>query len=198
MTVQGPRKEPATRRNVTQGGGCRVPAGLGRSCVGVQSCVRVGGASQACAIPLGSAVEVHLASQARGVPTQWHTPSPELWFGAVLPPDAASPAFFRIIKNQRGGGPLPQNPLPPSPDQSDHRGKKRNLQEGKSGQAIFGTPSFGSKTPSPPPPCSKEALPPAPHCALCIAGGFCRFDRLTGNFAYGSYRDPNLLSTVEV
>jgi Zn-dependent M16 (insulinase) family peptidase len=28
-------------------------------------------------------------------------------------------------------------------------------------------------------------------------GGFCRFDRLTGNFAYGSYRDPNLLSTVE-
>ena len=36
------------------------------------------------------------------------------------------PGFFRIIKNQGGG--LPQNPLPPSPDQSDHRGKKRNLQ----------------------------------------------------------------------
>ena len=36
--------------------------------------------------------------------------------------------FFRIIKNQGGGGPLPQNPLPPSPDQSDHSGKKRNLQ----------------------------------------------------------------------
>ena len=50
---------------------------------------------------------------------------------------------------------LPQNPLPPSPDQSDHSGEKRNLQLGKSGQAIFGTPSFGSKTPSPPPP-----LPP--------------------------------------
>ena len=33
--------------------------------------------------------------------------------------------FFRI-KNQGGG--LPQNPLPPSPDQSDHSGKKRNLQ----------------------------------------------------------------------
>ena len=70
--------------------------------------------------------------------------------------------FFRIIKNQGGGVPLPQNPLPPSPDQSDHRGKKRNLQSGKSGQAIFGTPSFGSKPPSPlpppPPPRSKEAL----------------------------------------
>ena len=52
----------------------------------------------------------------------------------------------------RGGGGLPQNPLPPSPDQSDHRGKKRNLQSGKSGQAIFGTQNFGSKTPSPPPP----------------------------------------------
>ena len=36
--------------------------------------------------------------------------------------------FFRIIKNQGGGGPLPQNPLPPSPDQSDHSAKKRNLQ----------------------------------------------------------------------
>ena len=71
--------------------------------------------------------------------------------------------FFRIIKNQGGGGPLPQNPLPPSPDQSDHRGKKRNLQKGKSGQAIFGTPNFVSKTPfPPPPPCSKEALPGPP------------------------------------
>ena len=61
--------------------------------------------------------------------------------------------FFRIIKSQGGGGgdPSPKTLSPPSPDQSDHRGKKRNLQLGKSGQAIFGTPSFGSKTPSPPP-----------------------------------------------
>ena len=36
--------------------------------------------------------------------------------------------FFRIIKNQGGGGALPQNPLPPYPDQSDHSGKKRSLQ----------------------------------------------------------------------
>ena len=70
--------------------------------------------------------------------------------------------FFTITKNKRGGG-LPQSPLPPSLDQSDHRGKKRNLQKVKSGQAIFGTPSFGSKTPSPLPPCcSKDVLPMGP------------------------------------
>ena len=40
-------------------------------------------------------------------------------------------------------------PPPPPPDQSDHRGKKRNLQQGKSGQAIFGTQFFGSQTPPP-------------------------------------------------
>ena len=69
------------------------------------------------------------------------------------PPPPNPQGFFRIIKNPTGGGdPSPKTPLPPSPDQSDHRGKKRNLQSGKSGQAIFGTPSFGSKTPSPPPP----------------------------------------------
>ena len=44
----------------------------------------------------------------------------------------------------RGGG----VPLPPSPpDQSDHRGKKRNLPLGESCQAIFGTQTFGSQTP---------------------------------------------------
>ena len=41
---------------------------------------------------------------------------------------AGGQGFFRIIKSQGGGGALPQNPLPPSPDQSDHSGKKRNLQ----------------------------------------------------------------------
>ena len=35
--------------------------------------------------------------------------------------------FFRIIKNQ-GGDPSPKTPSPPSPHQSDHRGRKRNLQ----------------------------------------------------------------------
>jgi Zn-dependent M16 (insulinase) family peptidase len=29
-------------------------------------------------------------------------------------------------------------------------------------------------------------------------GGFCRFDRLSGSFSYISYRDPNLLETLEV
>ena len=39
-----------------------------------------------------------------------------------------------------------------TPDQSDHRGKKRNLQWGNSCWAIFGTQTFGSQTPPPPPP----------------------------------------------
>ena len=72
--------------------------------------------------------------------------------------------FFRIIKNQ-GGGASPPNPLPLSPDQSDHRGKKRNLHLGNSGQAIFGTPSFGSKTPSPPPPPAQKKPCRAPRAS---------------------------------
>ena len=71
----------------------------------------------------------------------------------------------------KGGGPLPQNPLPPSPDQSDHSGKKRNLQQGKSGQAIFGTPSFGSKTPSPPPPPPLLKRSPGPQRQF--SSGYC-------------------------
>ena len=39
---------------------------------------------------------------------------------------------------------------PPPPGQSDHSGKKRNLQWGKSGWAIFGTQTFGSQPPPPP------------------------------------------------
>ena len=36
-------------------------------------------------------------------------------------------------------------------DQSDHRGKKRNLPLGKFGQAVLGTRSFASRLPPPPP-----------------------------------------------
>ena len=39
---------------------------------------------------------------------------------------------------------------PPPPDQSDHRGKKRNLPLGKSCRAIFCTQISGSQTPPPP------------------------------------------------
>ena len=46
---------------------------------------------------------------------------------------------------------------PPPLDQSDHRGKKRNLQEAKSGRAIFGLQPYGSQTP--PPPSSNASLP---------------------------------------
>ena len=72
----------------------------------------------------------------------------------VSPPPRAS--LFRIIK-----GRAPKPPCPPSPDQIDHRGKKRNLQQGTSGQAIFGAQSFGSQPP--PPLCSKECPAPTPH-----------------------------------
>ena len=51
------------------------------------------------------------------------------------------------VHRRRSEGPPPP-PGPPPPNQSDHRGKKRNLQLGKSGWAIFGTQTFGT-----PPPC---------------------------------------------
>ena len=41
---------------------------------------------------------------------------------------------------------------PPAPDQSDHRGKTRNVQESKSCWAIFGTLTFGFRPPPPPRP----------------------------------------------
>ena len=46
----------------------------------------------------------------------------------------------------RGGSPLDP---PPHPDQSDYRGKQRNLPLGKIWSAIFGTQSSGSQPPSP-------------------------------------------------
>ena len=85
-------------------------------------------------------------------------------------PDPVSQGFFRIIKNQGGGGPPPQPP--PPPDQSDHSGKKRNLQKGKSGQAIFGTPSFGSKAPSPPPPLPPPLLKRSPAVSPWVVLGW--------------------------
>ena len=47
-----------------------------------------------------------------------------------------------------------RRPPPPSPDQSDHRGKNEILQQGKSDRAIFGTQHFGSQSPPPPFPLS--------------------------------------------
>ena len=57
---------------------------------------------------------------------------------------------FGMITIRGGGGGSPPKPPPPQ-DQRDHRGKKRNLQLGKSDGAIFGTQTFGSLPPSPPP-----------------------------------------------
>ena len=54
---------------------------------------------------------------------------------------------FERLTTARGGGGLTPPPLDP---QSDHSGKKRNLQRGKSDQAIFGTRTFGSQTSLPP------------------------------------------------
>ena len=44
-----------------------------------------------------------------------------------------------------------KGPPHPPQDQSDHRGKQRHLQSGKSCRPIFGTQTFGSQTPPPPP-----------------------------------------------
>ena len=67
------------------------------------------------------------------------------------------------VHRRRRGGLSPPAP-PPPPDQSDHRGKKRNLQWGKHCRAIFGTQNFGSQTPIPPAsPSSNTSL----TCANC-------------------------------
>ena len=57
----------------------------------------------------------------------------------------------------------------PPPNQNDHRGKKRNLQQGKSGRAIFGAPLLGPIPPLPFPPflCS-SSLPLPPPSSLLI------------------------------
>ena len=50
-------------------------------------------------------------------------------------------------------------PPPPPPDQRDHRGTKRDLQNGKFCWAIFGAQTFGSQTPPLPLLSSNTALP---------------------------------------
>ena len=47
---------------------------------------------------------------------------------------------------------------PPPPNQSDHRGKNRNLPLGKSGPAILGTQTLSQNPPPPPPPLSNTSL----------------------------------------
>ena len=64
----------------------------------------------------------------------------------------------------------PWTPPPHPPDQSDHRGKKRNLQLGNYCRATFGTQIFGSQTPprllSYTPPFPFQRPPPPPSCCL--------------------------------
>ena len=64
-------------------------------------------------------------------------------------PGPVPQGFFRIIKNQGGGGPLPQNPLPPSPDQiwSGH----------------FWYTKFWVQNPLPPSPPLLKRSPAVPH-----------------------------------
>ena len=54
--------------------------------------------------------------------------------------------------------------VPPPPDPRDHRGKKRNLQLGKCGWAIFGTQTFGSQTLPP-----VRILPWPQPCGGCVS-----------------------------
>ena len=74
----------------------------------------------------------------------------------------------RIMKTTGGGDPSLN---PPTPDQRDHRGKKRNLQEGKSCRTVFGTKTFGYQTPSPlPPQAQKTPCHPPPPLLIYITG----------------------------
>ena len=57
---------------------------------------------------------------------------------------------------EEGGSPLPPPGPPSPPDHGDQRGK-RNLQEGNSCWAIFGTQFFGARPPPPPPPRSNTS-----------------------------------------
>ena len=62
-------------------------------------------------------------------------------------------------------------PDPPPQDQSDHRGKKRNLLLGKSCWAIFGTQTVGPPTPSPPALGVQHAMESSGHAmSVCKAG----------------------------
>ena len=91
-------------------------------------------------------------------------------------PSASRPPGPRIVPL----GLWTSGPLPPPPDQSDHRGKKRSLPSGKSGWAIFGTQIFWvPEPPIPPPtpsPASNTSLPiprpsrPVPDtCRWCVS-----------------------------
>ena len=55
-----------------------------------------------------------------------------------------------VPRRRRGGYIPPLDPPPPQPDQSDHRGRRRNSPLGKSDRAFFGTRMLGSQTPQPP------------------------------------------------
>ena len=68
-----------------------------------------------------------------------------------LPHDRWPQGSIRMAVHRRRRTGLPPSGPPPPPDQSDHRGKERSLPLGKSGWAIFGTPTFGSQTPPPSP-----------------------------------------------
>ena len=71
-----------------------------------------------------------------------------------------------VHRRRRGG--TPRTP-PPLPDQRDHRGKQRNLQSGKSDQAIFGTQTFRSQTPPPRSPQTAAVRPSMPPDRLATA-----------------------------
>ena len=84
------------------------------------------------------------------------------------------------VHRRRRGGTTPWNPPPPRQDRRDRRGAKRNLPLGKSGQALFGTQSFGTQTPlrilagqlNPVPPCKAHCAPnpmPLPP-TMCFGG----------------------------
>ena len=101
---------------------------------------------------------------------------------ATVDCDATSISCIGMADNRRRCPPPPQTNPPPNQtatNQRDHRGKKRNLQSGKSCRAIFGT-NFWAPDPAPPLPPSQGCIrrEGAPEAARGGVGG--RLQRCIG------------------
>ena len=71
--------------------------------------------------------------------------------------------YIKMADNRRRS---PPPPLDTPPDQSEHSGKKRNLQSGKSDWVFFGPQTLG---PGSPLLSSNVSLPGAPHLPWCTS-----------------------------
>ena len=91
--------------------------------------------------------QLQTATHAGVMPNPKHKPRP-ITHSLIGP---TRPVLSFLFRKEEGHPLPPLDPPPPPSDQSDHRGKTRNLPLGKSCWAIFGTQTFGSQTFPPPP-----------------------------------------------